>query len=148
MPKGFINRRADNWRPLLVIADLVGGEWPERARLAATTLDRADSGQTTGLLLLADIRDLFADRGWPDRFGSQEIADHLALLEGKPWPDFRNGKPISTNQLARLLKPFKVFSSNIRTASGTPKGYMLADFEENFARYLPPLQTATTPQCR
>jgi len=125
-----------------------GASGPNAPRLAATTLDKADSGQTTGLLLLADIRDLFADRGWPDRFASQEIADHLAGLEGKPWPDFRNGKPITANQLARLLKPFKIFSSNIRTASGVPKGYMRADFEENFARYLPPLQTATTLQCR
>ena len=32
LPKGFINRRGDNWRPLLAIADLVGGDWTSRAR--------------------------------------------------------------------------------------------------------------------
>ena len=34
MPVGVFNRTADNWRPLLAIADAVGGEWPARARRA------------------------------------------------------------------------------------------------------------------
>ena len=32
MPDGVHGRAADNWRPLLAIADLAGAEWPERAR--------------------------------------------------------------------------------------------------------------------
>src|SRR5262245_19841046 len=32
MPANIINREADNWRPLLAIADVASGEWPERAR--------------------------------------------------------------------------------------------------------------------
>ncbi|MBM3566047.1 MAG: DUF3631 domain-containing protein, partial [Alphaproteobacteria bacterium] len=32
MPDGIINRAADNWRPILAIADVAGGEWPERMR--------------------------------------------------------------------------------------------------------------------
>ena len=34
MPDGIFNRAADNWRPLLAIADAAGGDWPARARLA------------------------------------------------------------------------------------------------------------------
>lgn len=34
MPGGAFNRVADNWRPLLAIADVIGGEWPDRARAA------------------------------------------------------------------------------------------------------------------
>ena len=34
MPAGVFNRVADNWRPLLAIADRAAGEWPTRARLA------------------------------------------------------------------------------------------------------------------
>src|SRR4029077_17848145 len=34
MPAGIINRAADNWRPLLAIADVAGGAWPQRARAA------------------------------------------------------------------------------------------------------------------
>ncbi len=35
MPKAFRGRLADNWRPLLAIADLAGEDWSERARVAA-----------------------------------------------------------------------------------------------------------------
>ena len=35
MPPGLYNRTADNWRPLFQIADVAGGDWPERARAAA-----------------------------------------------------------------------------------------------------------------
>ena len=40
MPAGIFNRAADNWRPLLAIADAAGGEWPRRARRAAEFLRR------------------------------------------------------------------------------------------------------------
>jgi Protein of unknown function (DUF3631) len=138
MPEGFANRRADNWRALLAIADRVGAQWPERARQAASLLDRPDAGQTTGLMLLADIRSLFDQRG-DDRLSSAEIVEYLGSLDGRPWPEFgRSHKPITANQLARLLKPFKVFTSTIRQGTTTAKGYALADFIEAFSRYLPP----------
>ncbi len=34
IPSGVFNRAADNWRPLLAVADAAGGEWPARARRA------------------------------------------------------------------------------------------------------------------
>ena len=36
MPPGVHSRAADNWRPLFAIADAAGGEWPKRARAAAS----------------------------------------------------------------------------------------------------------------
>ena len=41
VPDQLHDRAADNWRPLLAIADAAGGEWPERARKAAKTLSAA-----------------------------------------------------------------------------------------------------------
>ena len=35
VPPGIYNRAADNWRPLFQIADVAGGDWPQRARAAA-----------------------------------------------------------------------------------------------------------------
>jgi putative DNA primase/helicase len=40
-PRELNDRAADNWEPLLGIADLVGGEWPSRARRAALALSVA-----------------------------------------------------------------------------------------------------------
>ena len=34
-PSGFNNRPQANWKLLLAIAELAGGDWPERARKAA-----------------------------------------------------------------------------------------------------------------
>src|SRR5262249_46162398 len=38
MPEGIQDRDADVWEPLLCVADLVGGAWPERAREVAKML--------------------------------------------------------------------------------------------------------------
>src|SRR5262249_16894181 len=38
VPEALNDRAADNWRPLLAIADLAGGEWPQLARQACLTL--------------------------------------------------------------------------------------------------------------
>ena len=37
IPANLINRGADKWRPLLAIAEMVGGDWPERAALTQQT---------------------------------------------------------------------------------------------------------------
>ncbi len=140
MPEGFSNRRADNWRPLLAIAELAGGDWPELAREAALTLDRPDAGQTYPVMLLSDLRTLFAERG-VDRLSSAEIVTALAAQEGSPWPEYgRMGKPITPNALGKLLSGFGLSSRNIRW--GEPetvvKGYMRSDFDDVFVNYLPP----------
>ena len=57
-------------------------------------------------------------------------------IEGRPWAEWKAGKPLSANGLARLLAPFGIAPATIRTATGTPKGYQLTQFEDAFARYL------------
>jgi putative DNA primase/helicase len=42
IPDALNDRAADNWRPLLAIADLAGGKWPEQGREAAHTLSGED----------------------------------------------------------------------------------------------------------
>lgn len=42
MPEGLHDRAQDNWEPLLAIADLAGGPWPEQARAAALALSGGD----------------------------------------------------------------------------------------------------------
>jgi hypothetical protein len=38
LPPEIADRDADVWEPLLAVADLIGGEWPQRARAAAVAL--------------------------------------------------------------------------------------------------------------
>src|SRR5262249_37931745 len=62
MPDGIYNRQADNWRPLLAIADVVGGEtWPKQAREDAQTCCAVGDDEEARLpMLLADTRRIFA----------------------------------------------------------------------------------------
>ena len=64
IPQGLHDRAADNWGPLLAIADEMGGEWPERARQIAVTFSARDEDEgSVRELLLCDIRRILDDLG-------------------------------------------------------------------------------------
>jgi hypothetical protein len=134
---GMINRGADNWRPLFAVADVIGADWPERIRHAAVALAPRET-ESIGPLLLSDIRTLF-DEQQTDRMASADLAEALAAIEGRPWAEWGKAKkPLTKNQLAVLLKDFRVVSDSVRIGTRTPKGYYLHQFTEAFERYLPP----------
>jgi hypothetical protein len=140
MPDGIINREADNWRPLIAIAEEAGGEWSDRARKAAAAAHIAAAGDEASRLevLLGDIRVIFTEQG-KDEIPSADLVRGLVGLEGRPWAELgRNRKPLTTNGLARRLKPLASIPENIRIGDKVPKGYKLAHFEDAFVRYLGP----------
>jgi hypothetical protein len=53
------------------------------------------------------------------------------------WGEWRGGHPLSAVQLARLLKPFGVRPRLFRTGPIVARGYLLENFSDAFARYLP-----------
>jgi putative DNA primase/helicase len=138
VPDDLHDRAADNWRPLLAIADLAGGEWPERARQAARLLSglAADQDGDAAVLLLADLNDLFISKV-ADRLPSAEIVTALGKMEDRPWPEWKRGQPITARQVARLLQPFDVHPKKIRFGDSTAQGYDLDSFSDAFGRYLP-----------
>jgi putative DNA primase/helicase len=74
----MFNRQADNWRPLLSIADLAGGDWPEHARAVAEKVCGSDEDETSvRVQLLMDIGALFHKHN-TDRLASALIAQELA----------------------------------------------------------------------
>ena len=137
IPASLRGRAADNWRPLLAIADLAGGEWPAKARQAAEALEAGDDAEGVGILLLRDLRELFEERE-TDRLPSEDIVKALSRMEDRPWPEFRRGKPITQRQLATLLKGFRVEPRTTRFDDGRRcKGYLGEDFVDAFSRYTP-----------
>jgi putative DNA primase/helicase len=133
MPPGIFNRVADNWRPLLAIADVVGSDWGERARVAIGLADGAE--ESKGVQLLRDIRAIFVERA-VDRISSEELVDALIAIENHPWAEWRREKPITKNGLARILAKYKICPEGIRIGNHTPRGYLLAWFDDAFRRYL------------
>jgi putative DNA primase/helicase len=84
VPRELHDRAADNWRPLFAIADATGDEWADRARRAAILLTRGgaepDDAEASGVLLLADLRELFA----AERTG--------CCLRSKSWMNYAAGR--------------------------------------------------------
>jgi Protein of unknown function (DUF3631) len=135
VPHTLHDRAADNWRPLLAIADVAGGDWPERARQAIQAIESIDpDGDDVNGLLLRDLRDLFAKRA-ADRLTSADICERLASQDDRPWPTVCHGKPITAHRLARMLAGYGVSAKQIRIGEHTMKGYMLDDLNDTFLRY-------------
>jgi putative DNA primase/helicase len=136
VPAQLNDRAADNWRPLLAIADLAGGDWPKRAREAALALSGADEPNSLGTQLLGDIKTAFR----PDEHAltTRDLIDRLIADPERPWADYRRGKPLSPKQLGRLLAPFRIASETVHPAGEAhAKGYVRARFDEAWAVYLP-----------
>ena len=150
LPESLNDRQQDNWEPLLAIAQVVGGDWPDKALKAALKLSGTESmAQTIGTELLTDIRAIFESRNI-DRIKTADLIDALCDDDEAPWCTYNRGKPISSRQIAKRLKDYGITSGTIRISGTTAKGYLLADFTEAFSRYIPatPLLSVTTSQCR
>ncbi len=140
-PDALHDRAADNWRPLLAIADCVGMDWSVRARTIAQQLSTGEPGgdSSARTQLLADIHLIFAERN-TDRIRSPELCEVLGRMEERPWPEWRNGRPITPRAVARLLAGFSIKPRPLRLdLNSVAKGYLLDDFKDTFSRYLPDL---------
>jgi hypothetical protein len=136
IPNGLTNRAADIWEPLLALADLAGGHWPELAREAATGLTaRAQEHSPIGSLLL-DISLVFA-LGKGERIFSRELLAGILGCGERPWAELRRGKPVTEMWLAQQLRPYGIKPRTIRIGEQVAKGYLQEDFLDTFRRYVP-----------
>jgi hypothetical protein len=139
MPDDLFNRTADNWCPLLAIADQAGGEWPEKARLAAAKLAGATGANTVGTDLLVDVKVVF-DKLKVDERLSRDLVQDLTEDPESRWHEWKGpGKPLTLRQLAGLLGKFRIISEDVRPGGIHGKGYRRSRFEDAWARYLEPL---------
>jgi hypothetical protein len=156
MPAPLRDRQADNWRPLIAIADAFGADWAVRAREAAVAWPGLHHDEDTAVVLLRDIRAIFDARGL-DRLPSKTMLDHLTAADDAPWSEWRgidgNQQPrkLSPGDLARLLDPFQIRPQTIRVfaaASGRPtlKGYYRAQFEAAWRSYCDDSVTPSQPR--
>lgn len=137
MPAGVEDRDADVWEALLAVADAAGGEWPQRARDAATALVAAskDRAPSLGVLLLGDIRTVFAD-ATGDRLPTGDLIAALVKLPEAPWSNLR-GKELDARGLARRLAGYEIRSEQMWLDGKNVRGYDSARFADAWNRYLP-----------
>ena len=135
-PPGIEDRSADMWEPLLLVAEATGGQWPERARVAAVTLvtiSRKDS-PSFGIRLLSDLRELFGEN---KAMSTDEILISLNSNEEAPWGDL-NGVPLDARKLGKMLKQYGIKSTSVRIDEKVKKGYKAETMHDAWSRYLPP----------
>lgn len=135
VPPGLNDRAADNWRPLLAIASVAGGDWPELARGAASKLASVSEKESAGELLLADLRSIFDESPTVDWLATASLLAKLSAMEERPWGEWSKGKPLTAQGLRSLLEPFRVYSSV--SPDGKKRGFKRASFADTWARYLP-----------
>ena len=137
--KLFTNdRMADNWRPLLTIANAASwgpSDWVKKAIEAAGKLSTDSPEEGWGGLLLIDLKELFEQQEEKHILSSSFIVERLGELEHRPWPEYRRGKPISTHQLAHLIKKYGVGPRTKWIDGKVLRGYLLSDLEPLFIRY-------------
>ena len=133
LPPGVADRAADVWEPLVMVADLAGGDWPKLAREACTAfvMGARDDTASAGTRLLDDLRGVFGDA---EELPTQAILDQLHALDESPWGEWY-GHPLTARELAKLLKPYGATPRVIRVGDATPRGYRRADLHDAWKRY-------------
>lgn len=130
------DRANDCWEPLLAIAEVAAGVWPDRARSAALLLHATgEDGDCDGNLMLRSIQKVLGDRQ-SARISTAELISALIDMDDYPWATYCRGGPINPHQLARLLSGYKVKPRTMRLGSAVFKGYERRAFEDVFSRYL------------
>lgn len=136
LPERLNDRAQDNWEPLLAIADVAGGDWPQQARQAALKLSGSESdAMSVGVELLSDIQEIF-DTNKIDRIFTADLITALCDDDEKPWATYNRGKAISPRQVSSRLHGYGVVSKSIRIGYDTKKGFHKDQFKEPFSRYL------------
>jgi hypothetical protein len=144
IPKELHNRRADNWRVLLAVADAC--DRGDMARAAAVALSRQHQDEDLVVELLEDVRTVFNERH-VDRIASGDLCAALRDLEDRPWSEWRGlqdnrpPRPLSQGDLSGMLRPFGISPKSVwpaapRVGAKSRKGYMRTQFESAWAAYV------------
>jgi Protein of unknown function (DUF3631) len=132
----FNNREADNWNLQLAIAQLAGASWRKQALKAAELLTRTMRKPSWRQLLLAEFQIAFKKSRNKD-ITSQEFFTRITTDPLSIWHDYNHGNgTITQRQVAHLLRGLKIYP--VLVGRARVSGWRAKDFQDAFARYLPP----------
>ncbi|MBA5846258.1 DUF3631 domain-containing protein [Gordonia amicalis] len=137
MPDGVEDRDADVWEALVAVADLAGGQWPDRARTAAVELVKATKNRaaSVGVQLLRDLKTVFEDA---ESLGTEAILRKLKEVEEGPWATIRKGEPLDARGLSSRLGKYGVTPGYVVADGVKVRGYTASSLRDAWTRYLPP----------
>jgi hypothetical protein len=130
------DRRRDNFTPLWRIAEVLGGSWPDRIAAAYVTSAQADDDdEPAGVQMLRDLMNVFDERRDTRAMQSTDLVMALTEMEERPWAEWRNGRPLTAQTIAKLMKPFGVKPGNVKMSGRVLKAYQRTQIESAFERY-------------
>ncbi|RAU99476.1 DUF3631 domain-containing protein [Mycolicibacter senuensis] len=143
LPDSVTDRDADVWEALLAVADLAGGDWPQRARGAAVALVAASKQKvpSVGVLLLRDIRQAFTDLG-ADQLTTEQLLSELNRMDESPWSTIRRGEPLDSRGLSQRLSKYGI-GSKLHAGERGLRGYTTSQFVDAWSRYLPDISATS-----
>jgi hypothetical protein len=134
--KFLSDRDADLWMPLFAVCTVAAPERLEELRQCAVVLSgvkaAGDVEDSLPLKLLADVQKV-----WPEgaaHIATASLLNALKVIGESPWAE----PELTARRLSVMLRPFGAEPRQIRTGSGTAKGYLKSSLNEAFSRYLPP----------
>jgi hypothetical protein len=138
-PDFLYNRDGDNWMPLLRLAHLIGGAWPDRI-LSAARLALGRNEPEIGITvvgILHDIREAFGERA---EIATTELIEKMRGLpeQSSEWDFANGGRPITATFLAKWLRTVDIESLRLTTGKQDRRGYTREQFTEVWDRYLQP----------
>ena len=137
VPDGVGNRMRDNWLPLLQIAQLAGVSWVEKCNDAIQELEIKRKAETSALTvndLLMDLREVLSTFTGPEIEAMSYCNSFCSNLMATGILQ-KNGRTITSKWLAVKWCLHGIMAQR-RSKCNV---YMLADFEDAFKRYLPPM---------
>ena len=144
LPEALNDRAQDNWRPLVGIADAISANVGQAARNAALKIAEENIGgeDDAGTLLLADVAAIIKNllQGRPPEsvkgVASNYLVSTLVNKEDRPWKEWKRGRPLTEDSLARLLKPFSLRPKKMRIGGNPTRGYITLKVFEAAERYV------------
>lgn len=134
MPSHLSDRQEEVLEPLVALADLAGGDWPKRAREAASKLTKSVRTQPdSATQLLADLREVW-DKVDGQREHTQVLLDIWHELDDHQYLDELNIRSLQQRIASFGIHPVK---NSFRKGGFLRRGYRRADFQDAFERYLP-----------
>jgi hypothetical protein len=134
--EGLSDRACNVWEGIIAIATLIGDR--ERAICAAKEIYISSSDDTESIknILLRHILKIFENHNFEDISSSVLVSD-LISIDGGPWSEYPNGKPLTAHKLARLLKEYKIRTFQKNVNGSNTNHYRYSCFTEIFERYIP-----------
>ncbi len=140
LPAGCTGRSREKWRPLMRVAAVAGGKWPEICtRLVERGLREDEADRADGLLSLPPAMIAMYDlrQVWPEheRFvGTKDLVQRLIWHNREQWSEgSAYGKRLTETRLGKMIgQVAKVHSK--RDEHNGPRGYYRADLESAWNR--------------